>query len=512
MYNVIIVDDEEIIRSGIAMYLRTAFSNINIVSVLDDGSKAIDFLYHTDVDIVLSDIMMATKSGIELAKYIYNFKPYIKVIFLSGYKEFEYAKQAMDYNVMHYLSKPIDLDELVQAINSTIITIDEENQQRLMLARNLQQYNKLFSFVVTNFFSDILLGVLNDGAKIKERAAAIGLSSEYLAKKCCIFSLSMLNSEIWRYSKDDFFTTITNLLRDINNIDEYILILKNENEYNYTFALVSSCFSDSLEFENHLNKSFVYLAASVRSMLGIKIEINIDFISKDILSLYEYNSGSFHKLNDAKLLDSKFKELVSMIIAKNKKSAFEIFDTIKGYIDNLSFEESKQFSSFFISTIIKETRDKITLPNDILNNKFVDNITSKNELFAWLDHIITMLFNGANNYSDITLYTIAKAKDYIKSNYMKDITLDDVANYVYLNPVYFSRFFKLNTGVNLSDYIINVRMMKAIELFKTHKYKIYEISTMCGYKSSKYFAKTFKRYMGYTPTEYLRTISNGGEY
>ena len=94
---------------------------------------------------------------------------------------------------------------------------------------------------------------------------------------------------------------------------------------------------------------------------------------------------------------------------------------------------------------------------------------------------------------------------------MYDITLDDIANHVYLNPSYLSRFFKNNTGVTLTDYLIETRMKKAISLLKTKKYKINEISKMCGYQNFKYFAKVFKKFSGYTPTEYINLILNRRE-
>ena len=94
---------------------------------------------------------------------------------------------------------------------------------------------------------------------------------------------------------------------------------------------------------------------------------------------------------------------------------------------------------------------------------------------------------------------------------MHDVTLEDVANHVNLSSFYFSKFFKSETGKTLTEYITSVRITKAIEMFKTRKYKLYEISEMCGYKSRKYFSHAFKQYTGYTPSEYQRIMSNSTE-
>ena len=103
---------------------------------------------------------------------------------------------------------------------------------------------------------------------------------------------------------------------------------------------------------------------------------------------------------------------------------------------------------------------------------------------------------------------IEQAKKYIVEHIMDDISLEDVAEKFYFSQYYFSRLFKAKTGENLIDYIIRVKMDKAAHLLKNHKYKIYEISDMVGYKNHQYFTKVFKRYSGYTPNAY-RSLQKG---
>ena len=97
---------------------------------------------------------------------------------------------------------------------------------------------------------------------------------------------------------------------------------------------------------------------------------------------------------------------------------------------------------------------------------------------------------------------IEKVKDYINNHYMDNISLFDAANYVFLNASYLSRLFKQYTGENFRDYLINIRISKACELIGQHKYKIYEISEMCGYRNPKYFTHQFRQVTGLSPREY----------
>ena len=112
MFNTIIVDDEETIREGLSKYIGRSFPELNIIGVFSDGKDAIEFLESNHSDVVLTDIKMSEKSGIDVAQFIFENSPDTKVVFLSAYQEFEYAKQAIKYGVKNYLSKPIKLSEL----------------------------------------------------------------------------------------------------------------------------------------------------------------------------------------------------------------------------------------------------------------------------------------------------------------------------------------------------------------------------------------------------------------
>lgn len=105
---------------------------------------------------------------------------------------------------------------------------------------------------------------------------------------------------------------------------------------------------------------------------------------------------------------------------------------------------------------------------------------------------------------------IQKAIEYINKNYMKPISLKDVAKEVYFSEFYFSKLFKKKINKSFTDYLVQIRMEKALELLKSRKYKVYEISKLVGYESN-YFVKVFRNYTGYTPKEYARHLENSDE-
>lgn len=122
MYKAIVVDDELVIRNGISSFINNCDTGFKVVAVFNDGSEAISFLEDNDIELVISDIKMVDVSGIELAQYIYENKPRTKVILLSGYAEFEYAKAAIRYNVKEYITKPTNFSDL----KSTLLKLCDE--------------------------------------------------------------------------------------------------------------------------------------------------------------------------------------------------------------------------------------------------------------------------------------------------------------------------------------------------------------------------------------------------
>ncbi len=112
MYNLVIVDDEKNIREGLSRFIDWSKLGFKVVMKLEDGDDVIDYINAMSVDVVLCDIKMSRKSGLEVAKYICENSLNIKVVLMSGYQEFEYAKKALEYNVISYIVKPIEIDEI----------------------------------------------------------------------------------------------------------------------------------------------------------------------------------------------------------------------------------------------------------------------------------------------------------------------------------------------------------------------------------------------------------------
>ena len=149
MYKVIVVDDELVIRKGVSAMINAEIDDFECIECFKDGIEVIEYLQDHDVDVIISDIRMTNVSGIELAKYIYENKSHIKIVLLSGYSDFDYAKSAVRYRVTDYILKPTDFDELKSVFDGIRKEFSDDNgmQERRKFNERIQQ---LYSYIKEN--------------------------------------------------------------------------------------------------------------------------------------------------------------------------------------------------------------------------------------------------------------------------------------------------------------------------------------------------------------------------
>lgn len=129
MYRLIIVDDEYLFRKKLIGMIDWAFYGFEVAGVFGSGQKAIDFLKDNNVDIIISDIRMNRVSGLDIAKYVHENLPYIKVILISVYQDFEYAKAAINYGVSDYLTKPVGKESVIKTLEKIKNELEKERNR-----------------------------------------------------------------------------------------------------------------------------------------------------------------------------------------------------------------------------------------------------------------------------------------------------------------------------------------------------------------------------------------------
>lgn len=182
MYKLLIVDDEPRLRNGISNYFPWNETGFEVLHEADNGKQALEFIENNHVDVVLSDIRMPIMSGIDLAREIYNRGLGIKVVFLTGYKDFEYAKEAINYGVKNYVLKPTKYNELAEVFSKIKKELDKEPGNKVFEDTDASEpefsgiHEKIISAV-----KDYVEENYND-AKLEKAAERVHLSEFYLSK------------------------------------------------------------------------------------------------------------------------------------------------------------------------------------------------------------------------------------------------------------------------------------------------------------------------------------------
>lgn len=501
MVKIIIVDDESASLNSMGRVISGIRKDVEIAGLFNSINLAMDFLRENSVDIILSDIKMPGGGGIELARFVQENYPEIKIVFFSAYNDFEYAQQAIILNVKHYLSKPVNIEELNRTLNNLIELVNKENKNREEEKIKEKKYKELLLMAKTDLYSDILAGYLYKENEIALRIKNLDMTERETDVCHGVVMARCKNPDLLLEGLNEYYHVLEDMMQEVNCIKENITVIKLQNE---VVSVVR--FNEKMNREEatgRLQKELEKVKGNMLESLDIETSFEVAYVCESIYKLCGYKNI----IDDDDLFEMKFNELSSALFESDSDEVKRVFDTIVCYAQTLEINRAKRiFEEMFIYL-----KNFFSGSFSEGNNVFEYSQIWKTERMSDIIEIAEVVVNKIQKEKSasskgIGAFTIELIKEYVEENYMRDIVLEDVANHVNLSSFYTSKFFKSRTGQGLSDYITSVRISAAIELIKTQKYKVYEISEMCGYKSRKYFTHAFKQHTGYTPSEYQRIL------
>ncbi|MDF2959759.1 MAG: Two component transcriptional regulator, AraC family [Paenibacillus sp.] len=178
MYKLVLVDDEIEIRNGLSQYFPWHEIGFELVAQFDNGKKALDYLLANPADVLLCDIMMPVMTGLEVARELRKASNSIKIFFLSGYKDFEFAQQAMAYEVKGYIVKPTKYNELLNTFSALKLELDKGKQEQSGYGRlESATYNEKVIAAVKAYVEQHYAT-----AALEDAAALVHMNTYYLSK------------------------------------------------------------------------------------------------------------------------------------------------------------------------------------------------------------------------------------------------------------------------------------------------------------------------------------------
>ncbi|WJH33661.1 helix-turn-helix domain-containing protein [Paenibacillus sp. CC-CFT747] len=440
---------------------------------------------------------MTFVSGLSLAKHIYETRLPVKVVLISGYQEFELAKEAIRYNVQDYLLKPTDLDEVYRVFRSLKEQLDKERSEQNQQEAKKEMWHQMLRYLKDRYLPHLLFDTLADDREIRRQFEMIGMNLDPKACACTPVRLS------WTTAAPAEAVQRT-LLHSLAESSSAITLLPLGPAGNPLTMLAISLDPEQEPLSIAASRILSLAAARLRSLIGLTIDWQVEHVYPALSEfLEEYRSL---RMQSGPLSVSRLRQW-----KEDKRRWTELLEEGR-------YEKAGQLLDHYM---VHYGRDQIDLLKSILIQLFgsLDSVyahdsgsarlmqlcKSENpEEIKQISHSLLKELGRreAGGSAETERKVITQAKQFVKANAGKEITLQEVANHVYLNPVYLSRLFKLETGESFSDYVTNIRINQAAHLLQNTNMKIYEVCEQAGYKDVRHFYKLFRKYKGCSPSEY----------
>ena len=532
---VFLVEDEMVIRRGIKNSSDWEKEGYIFCGEASDGELAYPMIIKEKPDILITDIRMPFMDGLELCKLVKKELPNIKILILSGYDEFDYAKEAIRLGVTEYLLKPISSGKLLEALNGVSESIRREKEDKDLVRKYMEEMRENTEHEKQKFFEQMIAGNLSmadalETGKKYEMNLSAGMynlllfrftlgeenrksgellgEAEYAIEKLTerleyVFEFQR-GVEGWAFllmadNEEQMSERVKELSKDLEEI------MKNYSTIAY-FGGIGQPVARLRELEESFREAERALAARFTMELNRIISVEDIRMAQNVDTLDDIEITSFGEIEKTRTMLEKF---------LNNGAEDEIDEFVDVYINELPEENLKsvlmrQYIIMDAYIVMMSFCEKIEgiegemqaqseeLKNSMKTSQTLEEI--KNYIRMLLKKIIGVRDTiSGRRYSDI----IEIAKDQIRKTYMSDeISLNTIAAEVGMSPSYFSSIFSKEMGKTFVEYLTEIRMDRAKELLMCSSMKTSEIGYEVGYKDPHYFSYIFKKTQNCTPKEF----------
>ena len=519
LYRVLLVDDEEDIREGISRKMDWLGLGFSLVGEAANGQDALELAEGLRPDVILTDIKMPFMDGLELCRILTDRLPAARFVVFSGFDAFEYAKQAIQMNVVEYILKPINADELSAVLRRLKDQLDRERAERRNVELLRSRYTENLPVLRELFYANLLDGHIEPGTE-RERAARLDID---LQGEEWAVGLAYIGSD----RRDALSTlSIQNLLEETLTADRCKLSL-----YNDWVAVIVSL-TESLTIYD-LIRVLDRVCTLAASYLGLTLTVGVGAPCKELSGMarsaaeartaLEYRSmvgrGQVIYIGDlepdgSQVLTFEEADERTLTAAVRLGSEQEVRDAaaaLAGKIReaNPSAGQYNLFLMELVTHLMKMTRRSGVGVEEVFGTGFSlpiqdSALPSLEELEDWCaERYLRLRTLIRRRQTDSAGQTVETAKEYIRQHYAEsDLSVEKLCAYLHLSSTYFSTLFKRETGTSFTAYVTTVRMEAAAEAIRGTEEKTYLIAQRCGYEDPNYFSYVFKRHFGVTPTKY----------
>lgn len=534
MLKVFLVEDEIIIRNGVKNNIPWEQEGFTFVGEAGDGELAWPLIKQTKPDILITDIRMPFMDGLELSGLVRKELPDTKIIILSGYSEFDYAKQAINLGVANYLLKPISGEKLLEAVKQVADIIREERAQTLLVEQYRLENGENVKVEKIRLFEQIVAGTATT-REILDRGEILEL--DLAAPFYTVLLLKLVDS-------GESMDSSAQVMEASEKVDE--AIMKNPEFFAVERGLEGLAILMKSEEERQAGTQLMNLEKEIQEILTQYPEVSYfggagetvqrmrdirrSYIgaSKAFASRFFTEKNRFltvEQIRELKPAGMKDMSLKSVDASKINRKLVEDFlksgleeetkNFVEEYFKNIGHEnyESLMFCHYLIvdmnlcaSHFLESIGiDSALLPAQCRDvGEFADSLQCEEGMISYVTKLFTETIrlrdkSSRNKYMEL----ITAAQKIILENFQNnEFSMNQAAAMVNLSPGYFSTLFRQETGVSFVEHLTGIRLEKAKALLMCTNMRSSEIAYEVGYKDAHYFSYIFKKVCGCTPKEY----------
>lgn len=549
MFQLLIVDDEASVVDSLADTLPWHEIGISAVFKAYSGSEALELLKTNTIDIMMTDIRMPGMNGLELLALVRREWKRIKCILLSGHAEFSYAQQAIQHDAHEYLLKPISDAEVLDKVGNLVGVLQRERDESRYYERVEKAFQEHLPKLRGDLLADLLQGVKISPERLRQKLESLKIAIPVEGR----FALMLFRLED-RFAELDFYSlslmeyAVVNMAEELFEDDFRLWSCKDLHGYLVFLVTIAGEDQPRQDRQEHPDRTAEPVESRLQSMAS-QLQLSVDRFLKGSVSVLISRWGSFPL--DIKRLYEDI--LLSMRKQVGNQSGLLIYASDE--LEQLPVHalqrlyEPPMLVHLLESGDWDKTHDKLTGIWSELGAKWADSQEHLMEAFfsvyasfssfahkngrqltdmigphladvtgltpgrslealhQWMFQSLELLQQCMENETrNDRENTVRRIKLFVQKHLVEDVSLQAIADYMYMHPVHVSRIFKLETGENLSDFVLRLKMEQAAALLADPSLKNYEVALQLGYQNPNYFIKVFKKYYSLTPQEFRQKL------
>ncbi|MCR2806289.1 response regulator transcription factor [Paenibacillus soyae] len=536
MWKIVIIDDDRNVLQGMKLAIPWKELGAEWAGEATDGEEGFELIRRVNPDLVITDIYMPVMSGLEMIELLRTDQFNGKIVILSGYSDFEHARQAMRLHVIDYLSKPVSVPTLKSVLQKVI---DQLHLERLKSREQEELNEKLIQFqpfIEKEWVKSVVSGTLEPSYREDDKLPVpfeswkkanhlvIGVE---MVRDIRLNAVSIADLNLFRFAVGNIVKEIANAIFDSYSYSEL---------HGTRCAIVIHL--DPPPPQEELRMKLRQLGAdvieSVSRYLKINLRIGLGSLKNNWLQMSDSTEEAFRAIELRESPAMKGCELFQWDRTQASPDLSPLTRPVKFYQELISAVKAGQAGlanriiadqfqllaargrftpteiqllagemwgimnySLYEAGIVWDERSPEELPQ-----QEIVWLTTLDMLERWVAKTVNAICSGREwKGNSKHRQAVDFMLQYLHDNYAEDVTLGELADKVHMSRNYLSDIFKNMVGDTFNNYLTRVRMEKAKELLLEKNMLVYEVANRVGYKNVPYFSTLFKKYIGINPTD-----------